>query len=248
MGKKLIDKVALVTGSGQGIGREIALTLAEEGANIAVSDVKTEVAEETAKLIRQKGVKAEVYKLDVSKLSMVEEVVGKIIEDFGKIDILINNAGITRDGLLMRMSEEDWDLVLNINLKGTFNCTKAVSRPMMKNRYGKIVNIASIVGVRGNAGQANYSASKGGVIALTKTAAKELGSRNINVNAIAPGFIATKMTEFLDETAKAKLTSSIVLGRLGTAKDVANACLFLSSSDSDYITGQALQVDGGIII
>ena len=246
--KKLAGKVALVTGSGQGIGREIALTLAEEGCDICVSDVNTEVAEETAKLVREKGCKSEVYKLDVSNLQMVEEVVGKVLDNFGKIDILVNNAGITRDNLLMRMTESDWDLVLDINLKGTFNCTKIVTKSMMKNRSGKVINIASIVGVRGNAGQANYSASKGGVIAFTKSCAKELGSRNININAIAPGFIATKMTEFLDDKAKEKLTSAIPLNRLGSAKDVANACLFLSTSDSDYITGQTLQVDGGIII
>lgn len=248
MTKKLTGKVALVTGSGQGIGREIALTLANEGCDICVSDVNVDIAEETANLVREKGCKAKVYKLDVSNFEIVEDVMAKIVEDFGKIDILINNAGVTKDNLIMRMTEKDWDFVLDINLKGTFNCIKAATRYMMKQRYGKVVNISSIVGVRGNAGQANYSASKGGVIALTKTCAKELGSRNINVNAIAPGFIATKMTEFLDEKAKEKLVSNIPLNKLGSANDIAKACVFLVSEDSAYITGQTLQVDGGIII
>ena len=248
MSKKLADKVALVTGSGQGIGREIALQLAIEGADICVSDVNLDACEETAALIREKGVKAQVYKLDVSKMSNVETVVDQILDNFGKIDILVNNAGITRDGLLLRMTEDDWDLVLNINLKGTFNCIKIVSKAMMKKRSGKIINISSIVGVRGNAGQANYSASKGGVIALTKTCAKELGARNINVNAIAPGFISTKMTDVLAEDVKKKMTDSISLKRFGVAKDVARTTVFLASEDSNYITGQTIQVDGGIII
>ncbi|MDR0675535.1 MAG: 3-oxoacyl-[acyl-carrier-protein] reductase [Elusimicrobiota bacterium] len=248
MTKKLAGKVVLITGAGQGIGREIALSLADEGADICVTDVNIEIAEETKKLIQEKNCKAKVYKLDVSNLVMVEEICEKIVEDFEKIDILINNAGVTKDNLIMRMSEKDWDFVLNINLKGSFNCIKAVTKYMIKKRYGKIINISSIVGVRGNAGQANYSASKGGIIALTKTCAKELGSRNINVNAIAPGFIATKMTDILGEKAKEKLVENIPLNRLGTAKDIAKACLFLASSDADYITGQTLQVDGGIMI
>jgi len=248
MDNKLSGKVALITGSGQGIGKEIALTLADAGADICISDVNIDLANETSKLIKEKGVNSKAYQLDVSSSDTVESVVKNIIDDFGKIDILVNNAGVTRDGLILKMTEKDWDFVLDINLKGSFNCIKSVSKYMLKKRYGKIISISSIVGVRGNAGQANYSASKGGIIALTKTCAKELGSRNINVNAIAPGFIATKMTEFLDDSAKEKLTANIPLKRLGNPSDIAKACLFLASSDADYITGQVLQVDGGIII
>lgn len=244
----LKDKVALVTGSAQGIGREIAFALAEQGCNICISDVNLDAAKKTSDEIKQKGVKSEAYLLDVSKYESVEETVNKILDNFGKLDILINNAGITRDNLLVRMDEKDWNMVIDINLTGTFNCTKAVTKPMMKQRSGKIVNIASIVGVRGNPGQANYSASKGGVIALTKTCSKELGSRNINVNAIAPGFIATRMTEVLSDDVKKNLTNNIPLKRLGAPIDVANACLFLVSDEAAYITGQTLQVDGGIIM
>jgi 3-oxoacyl-[acyl-carrier protein] reductase len=242
------DKVVLVTGSAQGIGKEIALMFADNGCNVCISDINLEEAKKTSDLVRQKGVKSEAYKLDVSDYNSVEETVKKILDNFGKIDILINNAGITKDNLIIRMDEKEWNMVIGINLTGTFYCTKAVVKSMMKNRYGKIVNIASIIGVRGNPGQANYSASKGGVIALTKTCAKELGSRNINVNAIAPGFIETKMTEVLSSDVKESLTKSIPLKRLGQPKDVAAACLFLASSNSDYITGQVIQVDGGIII
>ncbi|MCP4482860.1 MAG: 3-oxoacyl-[acyl-carrier-protein] reductase [bacterium] len=248
MTRKLKDKVALITGSGQGIGREIALKLASEGSNICVTDVNLTACEETAKLVREHGVRAETYQLDVSKMSNVTDTVSKILDNFAKIDILVNNAGITRDGLLMRMSEDDWDLVLDINLKGTFNCTKVVSKAMMKEKYGKIVNIASIVGVRGNAGQANYSASKGGVIAFTKTCSKELGARNINVNAVAPGFISTKMTDALSDNVKKNMIGSISLKKFGSPTDVANVTLFLVSQDSDYITGQTINVDGGIIM
>ncbi|MFC1484914.1 3-oxoacyl-[acyl-carrier-protein] reductase [bacterium] len=248
MCKTLEGKVALVTGAGQGIGREIALTLADNGADVCVGDVNLDIATEAVGLIREKGCKSEAYKFDVSNYNEVESSVQKILDNFGRIDILVNNAGITRDNLLIRMSENDWDFVININLKGTFNCTKLVAKSMMKKRYGKIVNIASVIGIKGNPGQANYSASKGGVISLTKTCAKELGGRNINVNAIAPGYISTKMTDVLTDEVKNKITSSIPLQKLGTPKDVANACLFLVSSDSDYITGQTLQVDGGIIL
>jgi 3-oxoacyl-[acyl-carrier protein] reductase len=242
------DKVVLVTGSAQGIGKEIALMFADYGCNVCISDINLAEAEKTRDLARAKGVKSEAYKLDVSDYNSVEETVNKILDNFGKIDILINNAGITKDNLIIRMDEKEWNMVIGINLTGTFYCTKAVVKSMMKNRYGKIVNIASIIGVRGNPGQANYSASKGGVIALTKTCAKELGSRNINVNAIAPGFIETKMTEVLSDDVKENLTKSIPLRRLGQPKDVASACLYLASSHSDYVTGQVIQVDGGIII
>lgn len=244
----LKGKIALVTGSAQGIGKEIALLLAEQGCNVCVSDVNMEAAEKTVLEIKEKGVDSKAYLLNVADYKNVEETVKKVLDNYGRIDILINNAGVTRDNLIIRMDEKEWNMVIDINLTGTFNCIKAVTKQMMKQRYGKIVNIASVVGVKGNAGQANYSASKGGVIALTKTCAKELGSRNITVNAIAPGFIETKMTEVLSDEVKDNLTNNIPLKRLGQPKDVANACLFFVSTEADYITGQTLQVDGGIIM
>jgi len=242
----LKGKVAIVTGAAQGIGKAISLLLARNGADIVVCDIDENLAGNTAKEIAVSGTRAIGVKVDVSSPSSVEEMVKKILDNFNGIDILVNNAGITADGLIVRMKEEDWDRVLDINLKGVFNCIKAVSRVMMKQRNGRIVNIASIVGIIGNAGQANYSASKGGVIALTKTCAKELASRNINVNAVAPGFIRTRMTEVLSEEAKEKLKSQIPLSRLGEPEDVARAVLFLVSEESSYITGHVVTVDGGM--
>ena len=243
---KLKGKVALVTGAAQGIGKAIALLLARNGADIVVSDINLEKAEETAKEIRAIGPKAMAVKVDVANWSDVERMVTGILEKLAKIDILVNNAGITRDKLILRMTEEDWDAVLGVNLKGTFNCTKAVVRHMAKQRSGKIVNIASVVGEMGNAGQANYSASKAGVIGLTKTIAREYAQRGINVNAIAPGYIETPMTEALPEKAKEELRKLIPMERLGKPEDVAEAVLFLVSEESSYITGQVLNVNGGI--
>lgn len=244
----LKDKVALVTGGAQGIGREIALTFAKEGANVTICDVNLEKANETLKEIEASGVKGLAIKTDVSKLNEVEEVFNKIIEKFGKIDILVNNAGVTRDGLILRMTESDWDLVISINLKGTFNCTKIASKYMIKQRYGKIVNISSVIGLIGNAGQTNYSASKAGVIGITKSVAKELASRNITVNAIAPGFISTAMTDKLTEEQRNAMLKMIPLGKLGQPLDVANLALFLVSPLADYITGQVIPVDGGMVM
>jgi 3-oxoacyl-[acyl-carrier protein] reductase len=243
---KLTGKVALVTGAAQGIGKAIALILARNGADMVVSDINLEKAEETAKEIRAIGPKAVAVKVDVANLNDVEQMVTGILEKLAKIDILVNNAGITRDKLILRMTEEDWDAVLGVNLKGTFNCTKAVVRHMAKQRSGKIVNIASVVGEMGNAGQANYSASKAGVIGLTKTIAREYAQRGINVNAIAPGYIETPMTDALPEKAKEELRKLIPMERLGRPGDVAEAVLFLVSEESSYITGQVLNVNGGI--
>jgi 3-oxoacyl-[acyl-carrier protein] reductase len=244
----LSSKCALVTGGGRGIGKEIALRLAASGCDVAISDLDLETANVTAAEIQKLGRKSIAIKADVSSSADVEAMFNTFLNTFGKIDILVNNAGITRDGLLVRMKESDWDLVLNINLKSAFLCCKEAAKPMMKARSGKIVNIASVVGLMGNAGQANYSASKAGLIGLTKTLAKEFASRSINVNAVAPGFIKTAMTDKLSETDKQKMTSQIPFQTLGTPMDVANAVLFLSSSLSDYITGQVLTVDGGLVM
>jgi 3-oxoacyl-[acyl-carrier protein] reductase len=244
----LKDKVALVTGGAQGIGREIALNFAKEGANVIISDINLEKANETLKEIEALGVKGLALKADVSKLNEVEEIFNKIIEKFGRIDILVNNAGVTRDGLILRMSEEDFDFVISINLKGTFNCTKVASKYMIKQKYGRIVNISSVIGLMGNAGQSNYAASKAGVIGITKSVAKELASRNITVNAIAPGFISTAMTDKLTEEQKNAMLKAIPLGRFGKPLDVANVALFLVSPLADYITGQVIPVDGGMVM
>jgi len=245
---KLKDKVSLITGGGQGIGRTIALSFADEGSHIAICDVNEDSLAETAKAVKAKGRECLTFTADVSKPDQVTGMVNKILDKFRKIDILINNAGITRDSLLVRMDEKLWDQVLDVNLKGTFNCSKAVAKPMMKARGGRIVNIASIIGLIGNPGQANYAASKGGVIALTKTVAKELASRNVNVNAIAPGFIKTAMTEKLTDEIKNLMLKEIPMGRLGEQKDVANLAMFLASDDSSYITGHVVQVDGGMVM
>ena len=242
----LKGKVALVTGAAQGIGKAVALLLARNAADLVISDINLEKAEETAREIQSIGRGAMAIKVDVANLGDVEQMVEAVLERFGHIDILINNAGITRDRLILRMTEEDWDAVLNINLKGTFHCTKMVIRHMSKQRNGKIVNIASVVGEMGNAGQANYSASKAGVIGFTKTIAREFAQRGINVNAIAPGYIETPMTEALPEKAKEELKRIIPMERLGRPEDVAEAVLFLVSEASSYITGQVLNVNGGI--
>lgn len=246
---KLKDKKALITGSARGIGKEIAMLFAQEGADVAICDVNEEILAQTKTEIEEStGRKVVAEKVDVTSVEDVENLVKKVLDNFGNIDILVNNAGITRDNLLMRMSEAEWDSVIDVNLKGAFNCMKAVTRPMMKQRSGKIVNMASIIGVMGNAGQANYAASKGGLIALTKTVAKELGSRGINANAIAPGFIQTDMTDKLGDDSKEKLLKLIPLNKMGQTKDVANLALFLASDDASYITGQVVNVDGGMVM
>jgi len=245
---KFKDEVVFITGGAQGIGREIARSFADHGARIVIGDIKEDPLKDTVEELRQKGAEAEGYILDVSDLRSCEGVTKKAIDKFGRIDILVNNAGITRDNLLLRMSEEEFDRVIQINLKGTFNCTKIVSRFMMKQRFGRIINIASVIGLIGNAGQVNYAASKAGIIGVTKSVAKELGSRNVTVNAIAPGFIKTEMTDVLSEEVKAKMLESIPLKRPGTAKDVADAALFLASDYASYITGQVLVVDGGMVM
>ena len=245
---RLENKVALITGGARGIGQAIAMTFAREGADIVVADVNLEIAQKTASDIEGLGRKAMALAMDVTNYEIVEEGINKILDKMGKVDILVNNAGITKDNLILRMSQADWDAVINVNLKGTFNCIKAVSRPMVKQRSGRIISIASIIGLMGNPGQANYAASKAGIIALTKTVAKELASRNINANAVAPGFIQTEMTAKLSEEIKKKMLEAIPLGKLGTPEDVANVCLFLASAESNYITGQTITIDGGMVM
>ena len=242
------NKVVFITGGGRGIGRSIAMLFAQEGADIVIGDVNMADAEKACLDIEAMGRKSLALELDVTDYQKVEAGVNKILDKFAKVDILVNNAGITKDNLMLRMSDADWDAVIKVNLKGTFNCTKAVSRVMMKQRSGKIINIASIIGIIGNAGQANYSASKAGIIALTKTTAKEFASRNININAVAPGFIQTDMTAKLSEDVKQKMLAMIPLNKLGSPSDVANACLFLASEDAAYITGQTIVVDGGMVM
>ena len=246
--KKLEGRVALVTGGARGIGKAICERLAEEGATLAIVDIMQDVADETAAEFNAKGVKAAAFSANVAKPEDAVDTIKAVIEEFGTIDILINNAGITRDTLIMRMSEADWDMVIDVNLKGTFNFIKAAMRPMMKNRYGKIVNVSSVVGRMGNPGQANYSASKAGVIGLTKTAAKELATRNINVNAVAPGYIQTDMTKDIPEQAKEAFMLVTPMQRAGSSEDVANVVNFLCSPDSDYVTGQVINVDGGLLM
>lgn len=246
--KEMEGKVALVTGAGRGIGSEIAKSLAREGAAVIINYAGNEkAAQETAAAITSIGGSAEKYRCDVSDFSSVEKMINFIMEKYKKIDILVNNAGITKDGLLMGMSQEAFAGVLEVNLQGTFNCIRHVSRHMLKQRSGRIINIASVVGLTGNAGQANYSASKAGVIGLTKSAAKELASRNITVNAIAPGYIDTDMTAVLSESVKEAVLSSIPLGRIGTAADIAEMAIFLASKKAAYITGQVISVNGGMV-
>lgn len=244
----LTDQVALVTGSGRGIGRAIALALAEQGAHLVINDVDAASAAATAADIQALGREALVQGANVVDEAQVEGMIEAIMERFGRLDVLVNNAGLTRDGLLIRMKEDQWDLVLDVNLKGAFLCTKSAARPMMKARYGRIVNIASVAGITGNPGQANYSASKGGLISLTKTTALELASRGITCNAVAPGFIETAMTQQLAEDVREGWMKRIPLGRAGTAEDVAAAVCFLAGPASTYVTGQVLVVDGGMVM
>ena len=245
----LVGKVALVTGGSRGIGRAIALKLAENGADVAINYAgNTAAAEEVKAAIEQMGRKALLIQCSVADTDGVQAMVNQVVKELGRLDILVNNAGITRDGLMMRMKEADWDDVMNTNLKGVYNCSKAVMRTMMKQKSGRIVNMASVVGEMGNAGQANYAAAKAGVIGFTKSLAKEVASRGITVNAIAPGFIATDMTRVLSDDQKAEMARTIPLGRAGQPEDVANAVLFLASEGAAYITGQVLNVDGGMVM
>ncbi|MGF9976060.1 3-oxoacyl-[acyl-carrier-protein] reductase [Viridibacillus arvi] len=247
--KKLEGKTAVVTGASRGIGRAIALTLAEQGARVVVNYSGSQSkAEEVVAEITENGGEAIAVQANVADADEVTALMKAATDTFGSLDILVNNAGITRDNLLMRMKEQDWDDVMNTNLKGVFLCTKAVSRQMMKQRAGRIINVASIVGVSGNAGQANYVAAKAGVIGLTKTTAKELAARNIYVNAVAPGFIATEMTDELPAEIKDQMLGQIPLAKLGDPKDVAKVVLFLASDDASYITGQTIHVDGGMVM
>ncbi|RST67600.1 3-oxoacyl-[acyl-carrier-protein] reductase [Bacillus pumilus] len=245
----LTNKTAVVTGASRGIGRSIAIDLAKNGANVVVNYSGNEAkANEVVDEIKALGQQAFAVKADVSNAEEVQALMKQAIDTFGSIDILVNNAGITKDNLLMRMKENEWDDVININLKGVFNCTKAVTRQMMKQRSGRIINLASVVGVCGNPGQANYVAAKAGVIGLTKTTAKELATRHITVNAVAPGFISTDMTDKLDENVQTDMLKQIPLARFGAPEDISNVVVFLASEGAGYITGQTIQVDGGMVM
>lgn len=240
-------KVAVVTGAGRGIGKAIALALAKQGFMVVINyNGSQKRAEEAVEQIKAEGGAAQAYKCNIASYTDTQEMINNIIKEHGSIDVLVNNAGITKDGLLLKMSEEDYDAVLTINLKGAFNCIKHVTRQMLKQRSGRIINISSVVGVSGNAGQVNYAASKAGIIGITKSVAKELGSRGITVNAIAPGFIETEMTEVLPEDVKKGMVGNIPLGRVGQAEDVAALAAFLASDAAAYITGQVINVDGGM--
>ena len=247
--KLLENKTSLITGATRGIGRGIAITFAKQGSNVAFTyNSSVDAANELVKELEAFGVKAKGYQSNAANYDAAQELAADVLKEFGTIDILINNAGITKDNLLMRISEEDFDTVIEVNLKSVFNLTKAVIRPMMKQKSGSIINMSSVVGLKGNAGQTNYAASKAGIIGFTKSLAKEVASRNILVNAIAPGFIQTDMTNILKENVKDEIEKTIPLKRMGTAKDVANVVKFLVSEDSSYITGQVIQVDGGMLM
>ena len=243
----LENKVAIVTGGARGIGKAIARKLSQQGAAVVICDLLEEVSV-TAEELRSEGATILPLQVDITNIEAVESMVQTTIEKLGSVDILVNNAGIVRDALLVRMKESDWDAVIAVNLKGAFNCTKTVALPMMRQKSGKIVSIASVMGLIGNVGQANYSASKAGIIGLTKSAAKELGRRGINVNAVAPGYIVSKMTESLPENEKKKILDFIPLGLLGYPEDVANVVAFLVSESARYITGQVIKVDGGLVM
>lgn len=243
----LKGKTAVITGSGRGIGKAIATELARLGANIVINDIKaSEFADETCEELKAMGYNAIVVKGDVRNADDVAELIKTSLDTFGTIDIFVNNAGVTRDGLMLRMTEDDWNLVMDINLKGAFNCIKAVARPMMKQRSGSIINIASVVGVMGNAGQANYSASKAGLIGLTKTTAKEFAARGIRCNAVAPGFIESAMTDKLSDEVKQEYFKAIPLAKFGKVEEVASVVAFLASDMSSYVTGQVINIDGGL--
>ncbi|MFQ5824402.1 MAG: 3-oxoacyl-[acyl-carrier-protein] reductase [bacterium] len=244
----LKDKAAIVTGAARGIGKAIALRLAQDGANVVVTDISIETLKNVANEIEKLGRKSLHLIVNVSEYNEVEYLIKTTLENFGKIDILVNNAGITRDNLIARMSQEEWEQTIAVNLKGTFNCIRAAAKSFMKQRHGKIINIASVVGIIGNAGQANYCASKAGVIGLTKSVAKELAARNIQVNAVAPGFINTVMTQNLDQEVREKMIATIPLRRIGNPEDVAAVVSFLASENADYITGQVINVDGGMVM
>ena len=243
---ELKGQVIIVTGGARGIGKAIAENFAAKGADLVIADVSLESAEETAKELTQKGIRAKASRLDVSKSAEVAKVFEETVKDFGRVDVLVNNAGVTRDGLLLRMKEEDWDLVLSINLKGVFLCTKEAVKVMVKQRYGRIINIASVVAFMGNPGQANYSASKAGIIGLTKTTAREYANRGITANAVAPGFISTAMTDALSENIRQEMLKSIPVGTFGSVDDVANAVAFFAAPGNGYITGQVIHVNGGM--
>lgn len=245
---RLEGKVSLITGGGRGIGRAMGLKFAEEGSDIVIWDIEVDEAASLESQIEKLGRRVTVMKMDVSEYSEVSEKIEEVLGTFGRVDVLVNNAGVTRDGLVLRMGEEDWDVVLNVNLKGAFNCTKAVAKSMVKQKWGRIINISSVIGVIGNKGQANYAASKAGLIGFTKAMAKELASRGITVNAIAPGLIQSGMTETLSQQVKDEYVKNIPLGRIGSPEDVADLALFLASDEASYITGQVINVDGGMVM
>jgi len=245
---RLVNKTAIVTGASRGIGRTVAKVLAEQGASVVLAGRTRAALEEAVEEIRSRGGQATAVVCDVTVEGDVEQLVKATLEGYGRVDILVNNAGITRDGLVMRMSEEDWDAVLDTNLKSVYRCTRAVLRPMLKQRAGRIVNIASVVGLTGNAGQANYAAAKAGIVAFTKSVAREVASRGITVNAVAPGYIDTDMTRALSPEQRERILSGIPMGRMGSTEDVAYAVAFLAGEEAGYITGQTLVVDGGLVM